>query len=76
MTGANRSPTQQTMRGLRCQSAPTLAEADQRGLQNALLCQDSASRPVPSKYSAENKTLLMPLAGSSIGAVHPAAHGT
>ncbi len=47
MTSASRSPTQQRTRGLRCQSVPTPAQAARRGLQNALPCQDSASRPRP-----------------------------
>ena len=42
MTGANRSPTQQTTRGLRCQSVPTPAQAARQGLQAAVLGQDSA----------------------------------
>ena len=42
MTGANRSPTQHTTRGLRCQSVPTPAQAARQGLQAAVLRQDSA----------------------------------
>ncbi len=47
MTGANRLPTQQTTRGLRCQSVPTPAQAARKGLKAALPCQESAS-PTPS----------------------------
>ena len=41
MTGANRSPTQQTTRGLRCQSVPTPTRAARQGLHAAVLGQDS-----------------------------------
>ena len=37
MTGANRPPTQQTTRDLRCQSAPTPAQAARLGLQAAVV---------------------------------------
>ena len=37
MTGANRSPTQHTTRGLRCQSVPAPAQAARQGLQEGRL---------------------------------------
>ena len=52
MTGANRSPTQQTTRGLRCQTVPTPAQAGRQGLQAAVLGAGfglSPSIPVRSK---------------------------
>ncbi len=42
MTRAIRSPTQQTVRDLRCQSVPTPAQAARQGLQAVVLGQDSA----------------------------------
>ena len=47
MTGANRLPAQQTTRGLRCQSAPTPAEAARSGIQTAFLAMSRPLEPVP-----------------------------